>query len=437
MTELNSLQEPVIYRGHEHAEVSIPLASMLRNDRLDIFEEIKGKNYFQVYSRGADLVFQCGGYIGLIPINENVAIEVGPRVKISNLDHILQKADAAHNILTLINRGYGASEEALYLIDLLADALIKGVEDIMEWGKHKEYGRSIYKGHPRSGRILVKETSQLRAKNPGTVFATTSRFERSSDNLFNACVRLALEHLIRLLSSDVGSRHNQRLSRLNVAWQGFSEIRNSGSARSVADEVDRRMPYEGLSLPYLSTLPLANAVLRNYGPSQQNLPPSFLLGSLIFDLAEAFEKYVRVCLAEHCVASVVDGNIAPPMGAKELLFPEAASPLTRNVHKTPDVLIRNDHGVAVCVLDVKYKPYSGMPDRTDVNQALTYALAYGTPICGLVYPSSGKAGRVDNFGAVGGVNFYGFSIALNAPNLALEEKRFADDVCAILGIAVR
>jgi len=438
VTELEPLKEPTIYRGYEHTEVAIPLAAMLQNGRLNIFEEVKGKNYFQVYSRGADLIFQCGSYVGLIPINEDVAIEVAPRVKISNLDRILQQADASHRIFSLISRGYAASEEASYLIDLLADALIEGVEEIVEWGKHKEYGRRIYHGHPRSGRILVKETSHLRAKNPGTVSASTSRFERGSENVFNICIRFALEHLIHTLSlGRPESRRSKRLSRLNVAWQNFSEVEAKGNALSIANEVERRMSYERLSVPYEKTLPLANAVLRSSGPSQRNLPPSFSLNSLIFDVADAFEQYIRGCLAKHCSAFVIDGNFAAPTGAKQLLFLNSTHHLTRNVHTTPDVLIRNDQGVPVCVLDVKYKPYSGMPDRNDINQALTYALAYGTAICGLVYPSNSPVGRVDAFGKVGGVDVFGFSIGLNAPDLLAEERRFGVDACIALGIAPR
>ena len=436
MAELEPLKEPTVYRGREHTEVAIPLAAMLQNGRLNIFEEVKGKNYFQVYSRGADLVFQCGGYVGLIPINEDVAIEVAPRVKISNLDRILQQAGASHKIFALISRGYAASEEASYLIDLLADALIGGVEEIVEWGKHKEYGRRIYHGHPRSGRILVKETSRLRAKNPGTVSASTSRFERGSDNIFNVCIRFALEHLIRTLSTAQDSRHSKRLSRLNVAWQNFPEVEVKGNALAVAADVERRLAYERLSVPYGKTLPLANAVLRSFGPSQRNLPPSFSLGSLIFDVADAFERYIRFCLGEHCDAAVIDGNLAAPTGARQLLFPGSAHPLTLNVNTTPDVLIRNNQGAAICVLDVKYKPYSGMPDRNDINQALSYAMAYGTPVCGLVYPSNDRAGRIDDFGKVGGVAFFGFSIGLNAADLVAEERRFANDVCAVLGLAL-
>ena len=437
IADTEQFKEPTIYRGREHSEVAIPLAAMLKNGRLDLFEEVKGKNYFQIYSRGGDLVFQCGGFVGLIPLNEDVAIEVAPRVRISNLDRILQQAGAAHTIFTLINRGYAASEETSYLIDLLADALVGGVEEIVEWGKHKEYGRRIYSGHPRSGRILVKETSRLRAKNPGTVSASTSRFERSSVNIYNICIRFALEHLIRTLSSSGDSRHSARLSRLNVAWQNFPEVEAKGNALAIAQEVERRLPHEQLSTPYTKTLPLANAVLRSYGPSQRNLPPSFSLGSLIFDVADAFERYVRYCLSEHCHAAVIDGNLAAPNGARQPLFPGSQNPLTRGVNTTPDVLIKNGQSEPVCVLDVKYKPYTGMPDRNDINQALSYALAYKTSICGLVYPTNTAAGRIDDFGKVGGVAFYGFAMGLNAPDMVAEERRFATDVCTVLGIPLR
>lgn len=437
MTEFLPAKEPTVYRGREHSEVEIPLEAMLKAGRLDIFDEVKGKNYFQIYSKGADLVFQCGGFVGLIPINEEVAIEVAPRVSISNLDRILRQASAPHKIFTLINRSYAASQETSYLIDLLADALVAGVEEIVEWGKHKEYARKIYSGHPRSGRILIKETSRLRAKNPGTVSASTARFERDSRNVFNTCIRFALEQLIRTLSAEAAQRHLQRLSRLNLAWQNFPEVRVSGDAKQIAAEVERRAARERLSPPYVRTLPLANAVLRGFGPSQRNLPPSFSLGSLIFDVADAFEKYVRASLSEHLKATVLDGNQAGPGGAKRLLFPGSTNVLTRNVHTTPDILVLSeDNATSVCVLDVKYKPYSGMPDRNDINQALAYAIAYGTSCCGLVYPANTHTGRVDDFGSTGGVRFLGFSIGLNAPDLQTEERRFATDFGNALGIAL-
>lgn len=437
MMDLMPLKEPKIYRGHEHTEVAIPLSAMLQNGRLNIFEEVKGRKYFQVYYRGADLVFQCGGYIGLIPINEDVAIEVAPRVNISNIDRILQQSQASSTIFSIISRGYSASQEASYLIDVLADTLIAGVEEILDWGKHKLYDNKVYFGHPRSGRILVKETSRLRAKNPGTISAATSRFERNSENIFNACIRLSLEYLIKIISSSSKLHSSKRLSHLNIAWHSFPEVEARWDPLFVASEVENRMSHERLSVAYVKTLPLAIAVLRSFGPSQRNLPPSFSMGSLIFDVADAFERYIRYCLGAHCEAAVIDGNLSAPTGARQPLFSGSVNPLARKVHTTPDVLIRNAEGMVVCVLDVKYKLYTGMPDRNDINQALTYGLAYRAPICGLVYPSNATAGRIDNFGDVGGIAFYGFSIGLNAPDLVVEERRFSHDVCSVLGIPLR
>lgn len=432
-----SVKSPTIYRGREHGEVAVPLSALLKDGRLDVFDEVKAKKYFQLYSRGTDLVFQCGGYVGLIPVNGDVAIEVAPRVKISNLDRILSKVGAPHALFTSIDRQYPTSEEALYLIDLIADALTAGVEEIVEWGRHKEYQQIVHRGNPRGGRISSKESLRLRAKYPGSIGVVTSRYERTANNLFNGCIRLAIEKLSQLLIAGFEAKRIQQISRLNIAWQYFSDVDFSDGYLNVATEVQRRISEGSLTPPYEKTLPLAIAVLRDLGPSQNSSAPGFSLGSLAFDLSDAFERYVRICLSEHCTSAVIDGNLAAPAGARKLLFAGSSHPLTRAVATTPDIVIRGEGGASVCVLDAKYKPYSGMPDRDDINQALAYALAYNSPRCGLIYPTNEPAGRVEDFGRVGGVSFYGFSIGLNAQDLPTEERRFAIDVCSALGLGVR
>lgn len=428
-----------VYRGREHTEVAVPLSEVLVNGKLDILDEVKGKKYFQIYSRGAELVFQCGGFVGLIPVNSRIAIEVAPRVNISNLDRILRKAGAQHVLLSVINRSYAASTETSYLIDLIADALITAISTILDWGKHKEYSSRTYSGHPRSGRILMKETFRLRAKAPASVVATTARFERTADNAINACIKLALERLSVILNADSlqANAKASRLSNLNIAWLSFGDIVYPGSVAHIVEEAARRLERRHeLSEPYQNALPLALAILRGMGPSQRSMSPNFELGSLIFDMADAFEKYVRKCLTDYLSAVVLDGNLSGTNGAKKLLFSESNHRIAKNNFATPDVVISDgnrQHNLAV--FDAKYKTYQGMPDREDINQALTYAVAYNCTICGLIYLSKDNTGQVERFGKVAGIEVVGISIALNSIDLASEEKRFAQSIAVLLALS--
>jgi 5-methylcytosine-specific restriction enzyme subunit McrC len=427
-----------IYRGREHSEIAVPLANLLREGKLNIFDEVRGRKYFQLYSKGADLVFQCGGFVGLIPINDQVSIEVAPRINISNLDRILSKAGAEHVLIQFISRSYAATEEAVYLVDLLADSLSNAVEEISDWGKYKEYSKHVSAGHPRSGRILVKETVRLRAKSPGNLKVVTARFERSANNVFNACIKLAIERLLNLFINDAKlvRTHAALISRLNVAWLSFREIDVPGREIDIVRHTGARLNNnEELNLAYQKALPLALAVLRGLGPSQRDLPPNLSLGSLIFDLADAFERYVRQCLFDWSIALIKDGNLGHPLGAKKNLFDKSEHPIAKKILATPDIVIRSLDGERIlAVLDAKYKAYRGMPDREDINQAISYAAIYGCEKCGLIFLSSESIGRTERYGTTGGIEVFGLSIALGAADLAAEEERFAREACALFGI---
>jgi 5-methylcytosine-specific restriction enzyme subunit McrC len=439
MLPIERARQQMVYRGREHSEVSLPLEALLENGQLKMFEEVRGKKYFNIYSKGTELVFQCGGFVGLIPINENVAIEVAPRIPVSNLDRVLSKGCAEHTLLSMVEKQYAVAEETAYLVDLLADALSVAIEDLIDWGKLKEYSAEVFTGHPRSGKILMRETLRARAKAPGRIVAATARFERSPNTLLNSAIKLSLEHLLGIYRTSKPTQQNlARVSRLNVAWLSFQDISVRASRPEIiryAQDTMRRI--ETLSPPYKKAIPIAHAVLRGLGPSQRNLPPSFSLGSLIFNVADAFEGYVRECLKDRLDAIVQDGNHGAPTGAKRPLFHDSSHPVARIVPATPDILILTNDGAPAAVLDAKYKPYKGIPEREDVNQAISYAVLYETPICGLVFLDRGNSGKVEVYGKVGDITVVGISFALGADDLFAEEARFAHDVGGLLGLPLR
>jgi hypothetical protein len=75
-----------------------------------------------------------------------------------------------------------------------------------------------------------------------------------------------------------------------------------------------------------------------------------------------------------------------------------------------------------------------MPEREDINQAVTYAVVYGCKVCGLIYLSKDAAGGVERFGKIGDIEVVGISIAIGAVDLATEEVRFVRSVAEILGV---
>lgn len=143
---------------------------------------------------------------------------------------------------------------------------------------------------------------------------------------------------------------------------------------------------------------------------------------------QVFENYVRNVLARETQANgwplqVLDGNERP---GRKLLFDQGPSEWA-----TPDIVVRRE-GVdppVPALLEVKYKPESGAPDRGDLNQAITYAASYRCPNVVLVQPQGGSsAAGMKRLGTLDDIAVYQYVLDLGANDLAEEESRFGQAV---------
>ena len=91
---------------------------------------------------------------------------------------------------------------------------------------------------------------------------------------------------------------------------------------------------------------------------------------------------------------------------------------------TPDIVIMTD-GVTKIIIDAKYKPLKGLPDRADLNQVITYGARYNSPMVMLLHASR-KSGEsfTQLIGKVGDIDVLVGSINLNAADMKEEEIGF-------------
>src|SRR5690242_18283698 len=82
-----------VYKAKEREETSIPIDEVLVNGRADIFPELQSKLLFDIRFRTDKLILTAGKYIGLIHLNERIAIDVEPKISTNNLVEILSKTD--------------------------------------------------------------------------------------------------------------------------------------------------------------------------------------------------------------------------------------------------------------------------------------------------------------------------------------------------------
>ena len=75
-------KHPIVYRVREYDPVDVPLSDLLNaKGRLRLNPDVESKGYFTVQLTKGAVRLQARGYVGLIPLNDRVVIDVKPRVE--------------------------------------------------------------------------------------------------------------------------------------------------------------------------------------------------------------------------------------------------------------------------------------------------------------------------------------------------------------------
>lgn len=193
---------PKIYVGDEHSEIAIPLDLLLINGELEIFPEIAKHDICHVRSSSKKgMIFQAGRYIGIIPINRHVTINVRPRVPLKNLERIFAKSRTLPNFLNGFKDWFDSHEESHEpLLDFITDALLSAIKVVRHLGLYKEYQRKEELTASPKGRLSMGKLARLSNSRPLDVKITCAWFERTVDNSPNRCILVALEALAKKYS---------------------------------------------------------------------------------------------------------------------------------------------------------------------------------------------------------------------------------------------
>lgn len=434
---------PRVIPCSEQGQIDLALNELMdASGGLMINPEISKKDFLTVTFRGGKLRLQARGFIGLIPLNEKVAIFVEPRVPVSNLTRMAEISGSSRLPLPVI-RAYetGDAKEEL-LLDLYSAALIHHVERVVEGGLFREYQRVEEESSFPAGRLLVNQTARLQGRGV-THRVWSSHFERTADNAANRCLKYALWRLAQQ-SQDPSvpsvKRNRQQLNRLYGAFDG---VPLDHSLRFLDDDfVTGRRDLPSLRAYYRDALDVARAALLQRKIFLDRSKGGVQLPSIVFDMNDLFERYVRRTLEMHGAGAgwsevVADGNTT----ARRVLFTHHRN-VGSEVHKldyadsfaTPDIVILRENGQDVaCVLDVKNKLVKRRSDRDGEDQVIAYALRYATDRVVLVHPAQeNQTAGMYKVGDVGEVSLFQYRINLAADNPEVEERNFGDAVAKLI-----
>ena len=411
-----------VYPCKEFEPVELPLDQLIADGRIDIYEAVRGKGYFDIDYRGGKIVLAPTSYVGFIPVNDRVAVHVVPRFPIVNLLHLLGKANALAKYVVGHFRTYEAgSESDTDPTGLFGRQFLWSLRTLKTDGLLRRYVAAERDDSLR-GEILMSETVS-RFLSRGVRYRQVRRVHELTPNLpENRLVKAALYKL-----ADFYCRAEEGPSRTDAEklYPLFDLVAEEATNRGI---IGHLLPRYVRELPtthkgYASVLWLAYLIETRRGVALDKLGP-ISFDTFVVNLADVFEDYVRAVLLERIGdhfpgASLLNGNVTNPP-----LFVQGEKFTVK-----PDMYVRNDKR-NVAVFDAKYKEKIKATDRQEI---LTFCEALQAKVAATIAPSrDGKcdvrlSGRTE-----GGISLYQATIDIGAKDMPSMEREFASKLMAIV-----
>lgn len=409
---------------------------MIRDDgSLNVYDDVL-KLFKPTYQNNQPAI-QCAGWVGYIPLNNDFALDIRPRVPVGNLERLVGMAMGyTPKVLQKYTRQFAhVVEQPASLLDILTDQLLDAFDGVWENGLLKTYDRVERIGASPAGRIMPFQ-SEWRTAKAGRPVTVSSAFHRTPNFGLNRVLRHAFEKLLARYLDVSGESQRARILRLRKAINRLGDVERPSSYEMTPEAIAgfiARLPAQHEH--YADALMVAQLIIFDVGLSIRGNGDAAILPSILIDMSKVFEDYMRRVLVDGLQnddrIKVKDGNKGGGDGAKLDLFDPIRKGL-KNSAVTPDIVIEVDSKTAL-VIDAKYKAAPKLPDRNDLNQVILYGARYNVDRVMLLY-----ANRInDRFnaelcGKVGCHQVYNGMIDLNAMPIENEEARFVEAIKALL-----
>lgn len=420
--------------GEERKEIDIPISEIVQDGgALNILPNVK--NYFSIdYKPKNDkLTLVAGGFIGLIPINNNLAIEIRPKFSISNLARIVEVAEDKFKALGFFSKTYHETNEFnSVMFEFFAECFENELKVLFEEGILKSYVNTSEYTQSIKGRLNISESIRSLWSHGHFNKGAISYFNFTSDNHFNRLIKYTLNYCIRELSF-LSSRKAALSSSLIEFYSMFDNVPLDSDSKSldyVADAI-RLNKISELRSYYTNICEICRLILSKTGVVFDESGADIRLSSFTLDMAATFERYLlnsirnnRDIFPEN--TSIIDGNNE----GKKRLYNQ---PSESKSDAKPDIIIKTGESFRI-IVDAKYKIKSKEDDR---YQVIAHSLSYGAKIAVLILPK--EKGLVSQpmlkLGSIGQeykLDVYEYYFDLSAENLAEEERLLSQRISTLL-----
>jgi 5-methylcytosine-specific restriction enzyme subunit McrC len=301
----------------------------------------------------------AGGWVGHLPVSEELAVEVKPKVGIRNLFRMLEYAYRLQSFRFLDDLFVADTLQDLY--ERLAGLLSRLVLDRTRRALYRAYlPRSEYLPYVR-GRLEARELS-LR---PWTVDLPCAYEDHTADIEDNRILSWTLFVIVRSGSLTWRELPNAR--------RAYRTLQGAVRTYPVGPESCVGRTYNRLNADYEPMHALCRFFLENSGPTHERGDRSML--PFLVNMPRLYELFVSEWLKAHLPDTI-------SLLSQERAYLDESSGLYFDI----DLVLRDTQtGEILCVMDTKYKD-AATPSTDDVAQIVAYAEKMGCQDAILVYP---------------------------------------------------
>ncbi len=436
---------PQVVQVQEFKDCKVDGEKILRDGELDIYPAVSGKGYFSVDFKGRSLRLTAGGFVGIIPINDRLVLEVLPRVPLGNLSHLLQVSGIAPVTVAGVARSYARGGQ-MYpsLVSIYATALADAIDRIASLGLFKDYERREEVTSFPHGRVLANRTVQQLVPRGQQHKLAVTWFQRSADIAVNRCLLYAVHRLgqyANQVSEALPQRDRRRIAvQLNRAHHVLAGVSLDLSRQFMRDPFvtgTRALP--SLRAYYQPALELSKLIIAGQAVLVDRPGTHVRLPNLLVSMSDVFEAYLRQVLADRALSdgwshAVLDGNLFPPKGGGKHNLLDSG-PVT--VKATPDIVVAKGRKARTCsvVVEVKYKPAKSRPEREHLDQAIGYGVSYRANHIVIAQPKAGSGNVLTGLRKVGtlaGMSVWHYVIDLEDDDLQAEEDLWCRSINTLI-----
>jgi 5-methylcytosine-specific restriction endonuclease McrBC regulatory subunit McrC len=410
----------------EHAEIEIALEKLFVEGRFSLDKRIARKGYLTASISEGRLRLKATRFIGLIPLNNQLAVRIIPKATISNLSKMIVKAGSLPVAIDGFARGYrpvfAQSDRA---IEIYHSSFLSSLKNVLQRGLIKDYVQVINPPKWR-GRLMVSQTvNRYLAK--GIKYDGSFDYRTLSIDIpENQAIKAALANTISWLRG-----------RKVADWKNKSELaRDFFAAFNEVSDWHGRETYLVAALPRLiNSLSqyrryYGEILWTSYAILQDSIPDLaqegyVSLDSMIVDVSEVFEAYTRKVISERLDGTtmrVLDGN---RQGNQRRFFSDGDHQFVVK----PDIIIE-EAGTVVAVLDAKYKPAVKEQDRYEL---LAFMEAMGVKHSAFICPRTAAAEPSRLLGStLGGRHMGIIRVDLAANDMTAEEDKLFENAMKVV-----